>query len=419
MTTATALDRYRAALASIPPPGSGCHVSLLAVANRGVLAGRDPELILGDIRDAIPSGARRVPDREIADAIQKALADHQGGTFTPRPRPEPVVRDGKATLRRIIAQGTIDTEVDLWEQSPIRLWGAPEDDPALLLETLYQPTDLLWIGERFDAGILGKTIRPAGEWITHFRAGGPTASHIIPNPLTGMPAMKKTGDAETLRGDGNVQTFRFCVVEFDTLSLADQIKFWSAVKLPILALIGSGGKSVHAWLDVAKLAPVVTTDQWDTEIKRRLYDRLLTPLGVDTACSNPARLSRLPGHYRTETNAYQRLLWLSPDGRTVRDDSLWGTSQGEERAEQRHRRDIPRGAPDVGPSCGRPAEVGGPGRSGSDRHSDVGCAASGRDAFGQGADRRGNRGSREDLAGRHVCQGRSGSRMRRGVPHGG
>lgn len=190
-------------------------------------------------------------------------------------------------------------------------------DAILLLETLFQPDDPIWIGDRHQAGVAGETIRTAAEWNTHFRAGGKTAPHIILNPLTGTATAKKIGDGETLRGDGNVSTYRYCMAEFDTLSREDQIRFWSAVKLPIIALIDSGGKSIHAWLQVSKIATVTTLEQWATEIKGRLYDRLLTPLGVDAACSNPARLSRLPGHFRTEKGAYQRLLWLSAEGRSI------------------------------------------------------------------------------------------------------
>jgi hypothetical protein len=310
-------DRYRAALANIPPPGCGCHGALLSVANYGVLAGIDPDQIFADIRHAIPAGDRQIPDREVLDAIKKALADHHGGTFVPRPRPQPVVQDGKTALRRIITQGTITDEAGLWEASPIRLWSTPQDDSVLLLETLYAPTDLVFIGERHAGGTLGATIRPAAEWITHFRRGGQTAPHIIVNPLTGLPAPKKSGDGMTFRGDANVVVFRYCVVEFDALARTEQIRFWSAVVLPILALIDSGGKSIHAWLDVAKLATVEAAGQWEAEIKTRLYDRLLTPLGVDSACSNTARLSRLPGHWRTEKAGFQRLLWLAPEGRPI------------------------------------------------------------------------------------------------------
>ena len=190
-------------------------------------------------------------------------------------------------------------------------------DAILLLEILYEKTDLLWMGERHQAGNIGDTIRTAGEWITYFRNGGKTSPHIILNPLTGTSAPKKTGDGETLRGDGNVAAYRYCMAEFDNLNREDQIRFWSAVKLPIVALIDSGGKSLHAWLQVSKIATVTTLEQWQSEIKHHLYDRLLTPLGIDKACSNPARLSRMPGHFRAEKGNFQRLLWLSPEGRPL------------------------------------------------------------------------------------------------------
>jgi hypothetical protein len=190
-------------------------------------------------------------------------------------------------------------------------------DAILLLENLYNRADRLFIGERVQPGIIGDTIRTVGEWITFLQDGGKTGPHIIPNPLTGTPAPKKTGDGETYRGDGNISSYRYCLAEFDSLSREDQIKFWSSVKLPVVALIDSGGKSIHAWIDVQKLAKVDTPEQWATEIKGRLYDAILSPLGVDAACSNPARLSRLPGHNREEKQAWQRLLWLSPEGRSV------------------------------------------------------------------------------------------------------
>lgn len=315
--TATAITRYREALAAIPPPGGGCHPTLLRVSNLGVLAGVTPDQIFSDIRQAVPPGARRIPDREIETAIQKALTDHTGGTYTPRPRPAPLVQDGAAALRAIISQGRIDNEADLWGLSPVRLLGAPQDDPALLLEALYKPGDLLFVGDRTDPGILGDTIRPAADWITHFRNNGPTSPHVILNPLTGSPAPKKTGDGDTLRGDANVADFRYVVIEFDGLDRESQIRFWSAAKLPVVALIDSGNRSVHAWVDVQKLAVVTSADQWSTEIRQRLYDRILTPMGADPACANPARLSRLPGHFRAEKKSYQRLLWLSPEGRPI------------------------------------------------------------------------------------------------------
>jgi hypothetical protein len=198
-----------------------------------------------------------------------------------------------------------------------QIMGGAMSDAILLLETRYKKTDLIWIGDRHQAGIMGDTIRTAEEWKGYFEKGGATAPFIIINPLNGIPVPTKTGDKTTLRGDGNIAEYRYCMVEFDTLSREEQIKFWSAIKLPIVALTDSAGKSVHCLIEVSKLAKVETPEQWQTQIKTIFYDQLLTPMGVDAACSNPARLSRLPGHFREEKQAWQRLLWLSPEGRPI------------------------------------------------------------------------------------------------------
>lgn len=315
MGKARELELYREALTRIPPPGCGCHPALLSVANYGVRAGLDGQRITQDIRNYIQPGNRRVSDREIADAINKAMSDHNGVTFTPRPAP--IVSNGKSVLKKIIDQAQISSEVDLWESSPIRLRCEPQESTGFFLGVLYKQEDLLFIGDQYQEGIIGDTIRTIAEWTSYFKAGGKTAPFIITNPLTGTLAPTKSGEKETLRGDNNIAAYRYCLVEFDDLSREEQIRFWSAVKLPICALIDSGGKSIHAWLDVQKLVKVETPEQWHSEIKVRLYEKILTPLGVDSACSNPARLSRLPGHYRQEKGTYQRLLWLSPEGRFI------------------------------------------------------------------------------------------------------
>ncbi len=311
------LERYQEALKEIPPPVCGCHTSLLSVANLGAIAGISAQEIFEGIRQNIPEGSRRIFNREIQAAINKAMADHIGGTFTPRPRPLSTVRNGKEALQNIINQGYISGEADLWECSPYRLWGEPKDDSTLLLSTFFDEKEYVFIGERYQSGIIGDTIRTVGEWITHFENGGKTAPHIIVNPLTGLPAPKENGDGETYRGNNNISAYRYCLVEFDNLSREEQIKFWTVIKLPIVSLIDSGGKSIHGWLDAQKLAEVRTKKQWQTEIEGRLYDRILAPLGVDTACANSARLSRLPGHFREEKGKYQRLLWIAPEGRPI------------------------------------------------------------------------------------------------------
>jgi hypothetical protein len=308
--------RYDDRLNNFPIPGNNRHGALLGTANLGVMAGKPTDAVHDDLRRITANNP--MPDNEIRAAVMKAASDHgAGSTYRPVPKPAHLIKDGKAALRRIIDQGTISEDADLWDASPVRLFDTPETDRIMLLETLFAPDDLVFIGDRYEDGVVGHNIRTATAWNGFFQAGGKAGPFIIVNPLTGIPAPKKSGDGDTQRGDFNVATFRHCLVEFDNLGREDQVRFWSAAKLPILALIDSGGKSIHAWLDVSKLSPVTSGEQWNQEIKIKLYEKILCPLGVDRLCCNPSRLSRLPGHLRAETGKMQRLLWLSKEGRQV------------------------------------------------------------------------------------------------------
>jgi hypothetical protein len=306
--------KYSEKLHNMPAPGEGCHTSLLGAANYGIMTGIHPEEIFSDIRASIPYGKRKISDSEIHDAINRAIKDvtlPKGQKYRRylKPKPKPVINDGVATLRRIIDQSKIHEEVDLWEMSPIRIDWPPEDDTVLFLSVMFEPLDLLFIGERLEPGIIGRNIRTAKDWIDYFQTGGKTAPFIIVNPLTGEAAPKKTGDGETFRGDGNIKTFRYCLVEFDNLTREEQIRFWTSKEvneLPIAALVDSGGKSIHGWIRTPSINSI---NDWQREIRGKLYEQGLIPLGVDSACSNPSRLSRLPGHLRD--NKYQRLLWLN------------------------------------------------------------------------------------------------------------
>ena len=309
-------EKYHDRLRHFPLPKCGRHKELLGVANLGLLAGVSPDEIHSDLRAA--TAILPMPDKEIEAAILKAAADHQtGSTYHPPPKPNPIVKNGNVALRRIIGQGQISDDADLWELSPIRLHDGPEMDPVLFLETVFQPNELIFIGDRYEDGVIGQSIRTAAAWIEFSKAGGTSGPYIIINTFTGNPAPKKNNEGDSYRCDGAIKSFRHCLVEFDNLCRVDQIRFWSAAKLPIRALIDSGGKSIHAWLDVSKISNVSNGDQWDREIKIGLYEKALVPLGIDRACCNPSRLSRLPGYFRAEKGRFQRLLWLSPEGREV------------------------------------------------------------------------------------------------------
>jgi RecA-family ATPase len=97
-------------------------------------------------------------------------------------------------------------------------------------------------------------------------------------------------DGEDVK-DENVTAFRYALVESDTLPLDKQNAILRKLKLPIAALVCSGGKSLHA---------IVRVDAGNiSEYRERvafLYEFCKkNKLEIDEQNKNPARLSRLPG----------------------------------------------------------------------------------------------------------------------------
>jgi hypothetical protein len=220
-------------------------VALLGAANLGVLAGVSRGDIFKDLRKSLPPGKRAVTNREITEAIGRAVKDHKPAALPSnqahvrfaRTRPEPAIHDGAAILGKLIDLGEGATEADFWEASPIRLDWPPEKDAVHVLRILYRPDDSIYIGDRNTPGVMNGNIRTSAGWIDYLSHGGATAPHVIPNPLNGRPVERKTGNGPTLRGDGNVSTYRFCMVEFDNLNREAQLAFWASVNLPVSALI--------------------------------------------------------------------------------------------------------------------------------------------------------------------------------------
>lgn len=111
-------------------------------------------------------------------------------------------------------------------------------------------------------------------------------------------------------GDANVTSFRFVLIEFDTLPRELQLSLLAKLPLGIAAIITSGGKSVHAWVrvDCSDLKDYQDTTQ-------RLFN-LMSRFGVDVKNKNASRLSRMPGARRTigaVGDGRQRLLYLNPE----------------------------------------------------------------------------------------------------------
>lgn len=115
------------------------------------------------------------------------------------------------------------------------------------------------------------------------------------NPLDGQGA-----------SDSHVTDYRYALVESDDMPPGKQLAMIHEMRLPVAAIVTSGGKSVHA---------VVHVDAPDrSEYRRRvaaLYEYCrASGFSCDEQNKNPSRLSRLPGFRRG--GSWQRLVQAGP-----------------------------------------------------------------------------------------------------------
>jgi hypothetical protein len=307
ITDLPVIVRYEYALANLPPSGGGgCHTALLGVANLGCAAGLSRENIALDLTKRVEGMPRKVTAREIRCAIDEAFSGRNGGRTTPRVPITP--EEGERIRNTIISYGIEFDEARLLDASPVRIVCKVERDSITALQHLYSPEEFLFLGKAYDSG--PQHVRLVSEWIRRFERGF-IPEHIVPNPLTGKQGTTKDGKP-SYRADACVACFRFAVLEFDGLPRAEQIHFWAGARLPIAALIDSGGKSIHAWVRI----DAENEMEWRVNVEERLFD-VLAAIGIDRSCRNESRLSRTPGHLRLSTGNHQRLLYLAPDGRAV------------------------------------------------------------------------------------------------------
>lgn len=103
---------------------------------------------------------------------------------------------------------------------------------------------------------------------------------------------------------------RYLLLEMDHAGQEEQWRFWSAaisVGFPVVSLVNSGNKSLHA---------LIRVDAKDLKSYRTAADQvmaLLSPFIPDPSTRNPSRYSRLPGVLRGPSKGEQKLEYLNPD----------------------------------------------------------------------------------------------------------
>ncbi len=215
-------------------------------------------------------------------------------------------------------------EIDLLEASPIRLLDDFRGDARLLLEQLYHPRELVNINADYRLAADGKVdIVGAGRCQTTEEWCEELARNPAPQSLAGCwirmnPVHTRKGSgAGGSFTDADVDFYRFILLENDRLPLELQLSLFVRLKLPIVVILDSGGRSLHAWVRTQAVDEIEYRAEADYLIE------LLERFGIDRSNKNPSRFSRLPGVIRTlgarndtglpsNGQAAQRILFLNP-----------------------------------------------------------------------------------------------------------
>jgi len=96
------------------------------------------------------------------------------------------------------------------------------------------------------------------------------------------------------RRNSSVTSYRYALVESDTQDIDTQYALLQDLKLPIKVLVHSGGKSLHAIVDIG----AVDYKQYQERVELLYTVCRKHGLDIDKNDKNPSRLSRLPGFKR-------------------------------------------------------------------------------------------------------------------------
>ncbi|MDD2709721.1 MAG: hypothetical protein PHV34_17170 [Verrucomicrobiae bacterium] len=296
-----------------PAPVGERHAQMLRIAGSLIRRGMGSQALFDRLRGMYAArGQNQVSDQEIRDIIAgvqgyaRQSQDTRQGSWRPaRLSPDKQRQNMEAFLGDFRCG-----EADLMARSPVPIHQHPLINAIRFLRILYKPDELINITWKFREGEDGRLAPRFGEIKTNevWRQlmidtkrvpQGKGGALIRLNPVNGFGI-----------GNRDVVAWRFCLLEFDGLPPGLQLSFFAKIKLPIAAIMTSGGKSVHAWVMVN--APDQSTY---CAIVGQLFNQL-HPFGLDPSNKNSSRLGRFPGAIRVcgaIGDGLQRLLYLCPN----------------------------------------------------------------------------------------------------------
>lgn len=272
-----------------PAPGNpGRHEAWTKLAYQMAGEGIPDEQIFYELRKWIPDKDK--PDSELRRAI---IGAH---------RRNPVPADKKmGDTHGLEAIARYDRERKIIRfkvaETPVTSEQIPTANLSTVgfLNALFKPNEVICItncsieaGEKLIPGDSG-TFWTIEKWAEEFGKrgksflSGEAGAWVRINPI--RPDDKSGTDA-------SVASFRHLLVEFDSISKVEQWRVYNNSRLPIAAVIDSGGKSLHAWIKVE------AANLEEFQERQKLVYEYLSEHIDDRSNINPSRFSRLPGVMR-------------------------------------------------------------------------------------------------------------------------
>lgn len=219
-------------------------------------------------------------------------------------------------VRRLLPEKAV-TRKEILLKSPVAVPPDPGEQFPVCVEALHEANDLIFMTQEVHTRQGDRTqpsnrryVRTAKEWGAKWNPEKLDAychglgAFMAVNPVWGKCALGYTF------GDADVARFEYVLIESDVIPLEFQLGLLACLPIPIVALIDSGGKSIHA------IVRVGATDAVDYKQKVAILYECLVKVGADPNTKNPGRLTRLPGAMRRTHNGdlrRQELLFLNPE----------------------------------------------------------------------------------------------------------
>lgn len=160
-------------------------------------------------------------------------------------------------------------------------------------------------------------MKKAGPFSMYYADTDKNGCDVSYNPDAGVWVRINPTDGRGV-GNGNITSFRYALVESDSMDKVQQLQLIKKIGCTVLA-IDSGKKSIHAVIDLN--AASLRDYAQKIEILYEHCEKL--GLKVDRNTRNPSRLMRLPGVQRGQN--WQRIVW-TPPADAVMDFSTWVVS---------------------------------------------------------------------------------------------